>query len=60
MPQKNHFSHGLLYSVSPQYLARLHIGEGTNNPSELRASGVHMSFKEYWAAFVKKTLRKPV
>jgi hypothetical protein len=63
MLQHEHFSHGLLYSLSPEHIAQMHLGDVTNknmnNPSELQAAGVRKSFTEHLVAFLKKTLKKP-
>jgi hypothetical protein len=63
MLQHEHFSHGLLYSLSPEHFAQMHLGDNTNknmnNQSELQATDVRKSFKKHMVAFLKKMLKKP-
>lgn len=57
MLRHHHFSHTLLYSMSPEHLAQMHVGEIMNNPSEFRESDVRKSFTDYLVAFFKKPFK---
>jgi hypothetical protein len=63
MSQDNYFSHRLLYSLSSEYITRMHLAdtanENTNHPPEPQPDGVRQSFAGHLVAFFRKTLKRP-
>ena len=60
MQQHEHFSHGLLYSLSPKQIAQLHIGKIVNSPSEVGELHVRKSFIDYLVILFKKPFKMSI